>query len=110
MEQSSNAKDRMVTGIVTEGTSHDAMRALDELCDNLIIANEGRIFGKVLFLSLTRSEFRSAFTAEGERRLREVAKSGRQKQTISLTSAGSEEADAAIDEALFADLYADTAF
>ncbi|MDD5489022.1 MAG: hypothetical protein PHH49_08720, partial [Candidatus Omnitrophica bacterium] len=106
--------DTKVTGIFTG--NEPFFGAVSDKCDSYIIAGEDFTFGMALALALTRANYVAfaGITDEGINRLREVArrekeaKSGR--EIIRLESAGSKEADKAIDEALFADLAADTAF
>ncbi|MDD4957619.1 MAG: hypothetical protein PHH49_07950, partial [Candidatus Omnitrophica bacterium] len=104
----------VVTGVFTGNESF--FEAVASECDSYIIAGEDFTFGMALALALTRAHYVAfaGITDEGVNRLREIAKREKEartgRQMIRLESAGSTAADEAIDEALFADLKADTAF
>jgi hypothetical protein len=109
------------TGIVTGKEDEAFQEEMYRVCDNIMLAEEGRIFGKVLVLSLTQQRFMAAFTDAGWDKLNRLAKADAEnarkqgiiqkgKKAVIIQSAGTEEADRQIDEALLADLYADTAF
>jgi hypothetical protein len=118
----SGGREVTITG-VTKGQDDEAglFELLSANCRNLIIAEEGNIFGRVLALSVTETDsFTSAFTQKGKEALRQMmredTKEARMRnekeghRIINLHSAAGEEVEEGIDEALFGDLEADTAF
>ena len=108
-------RELRLTGIATRSELRERRSFVEELariCDNFVVAEGVNIFGKVLALALTQREFMSAFTERGVEELKasmEAANKGG-RDIIRLDSAGSDEADSAIDNYLFGDPEADTAF
>ncbi|MDD4957674.1 MAG: hypothetical protein PHQ61_08565, partial [Candidatus Omnitrophica bacterium] len=114
MKRTKASVETSITGVLTGKESF--FEAVIRECDSYIIAGEDFTFGMALALALTRANYVAfaGITDEGIERLREIARkegsSNTGRHVIRLQSAGSTTADEAIDEALFADLKADTAF
>ena len=110
--------EKRITGITTEQRSDAFTSRLAGVCNYFLTADaNGFNFGKLLAsAAITVAEDNGFVTAVAAERLRQMVREARrtnadgQTAVISLGSAASEETETAIDEALFADLYADTAF